>query len=168
MLAHFVFNSLTLKSFVTKIAQKVVLSRTWFTENAQFTPDIGFFFPFFVLCLRDFNLNGMNDESTDHYFEKCLRMKKETDPKAKKYNALRLSVKQHFEHRSCFLFDRPAAGKKDLARLEELEEKELNQDFLNDTELQSVLHTMHAVEYQTRRSHLKGHPKLAYQLANKH
>lgn len=121
-------------SFVTKIAKKVVLSRTWFTENAQFSPDIGFFFPSFVLCLRDFTL-GMNDKSPDHYFEKCLKMKNETDPKAKKYNALRLSVKQHFEHRSCFIFDRPATRRNDLARLEQLEERDLNKDFLNDTEL---------------------------------
>ncbi|XP_045197030.2 guanylate-binding protein 1-like isoform X2 [Mercenaria mercenaria] len=119
-------------SFVTKLSKQIALCNSLAEENLYHIPEIGFYFPSFVLCLRDFSLEMVNGETPDDYLEKCLKIKKGNEAKGLKYNAIRVSILQHFQNRKCFVFDRPA-GRKMLGRLEELKETELSAEFVEDT-----------------------------------
>ncbi|XP_060561114.1 guanylate-binding protein 2-like [Ruditapes philippinarum] len=103
-------------------------------EIPQHILDIGFVFPTFVLCLRDFTLNIPENETPDTYFEKSLAV--ETDVKQTKtqeYNEIKKSILKHFPRRKCFVFGIPVSNGKILDRLEEVHESELSEDFRADT-----------------------------------
>jgi hypothetical protein len=96
--------------------------------------DVGFFFPTFVLCLRDFVLDISGNGTPDAYFEDSLDPDIKGDKeKVKKYNEIRISILEHFQRRKCFVFDRPA-GRDTLKKLEEASESDLSKDFRHDTE----------------------------------
>lgn len=90
------------------------------------------FFPIFVWTLRDFSLdlevNG-KPVTADEYLENSLALKKGTDEDSKKFNAPRLCIRKFFPKRKCFIFDRPAY-RKQLSKLESMQEDELNKEFV--------------------------------------
>ncbi|XP_053391158.1 guanylate-binding protein 1-like [Mercenaria mercenaria] len=122
-------------SFVSKIARNIALSNTVTQNDLKHVPDVGFFLPSFVLCLRDFSLKIPNNGTPDDYLENCLKLKKghTKHQNQKEYNDIRLSILQNFKKRRCFVFDRPAAERRQLSRLEELRDTALSKDFLKDT-----------------------------------
>lgn len=92
------------------------------------------FFPDFVWTLRDFSLElKVNGEpiSADEYLENSLKLIHNTDKKEKvqKLNLPRLCIQKFFPKKKCFVFERPAHGKK-LSQLQSLQDEDLDSDFL--------------------------------------
>ncbi|KAF7242494.1 Guanylate-binding protein 1 [Varanus komodoensis] len=94
------------------------------------------FFPAFIWAVRDFTLQLEIDgrpASEDDYLESALKLQRGDTEQVRKCNMPRLCIRQFFPSRKCFTFDRPASKKK-LARLEELDDEELEEDFLQSAE----------------------------------
>ncbi|XP_068280579.1 guanylate-binding protein 1-like isoform X4 [Nyctibius grandis] len=94
------------------------------------------FFPTFVWAVRDFTLrlelNGKKI-SEDEYLENALKLKAGSSPEIERYNQPRECIRQFFPGRKCFVFD-PPASKKDLDHLEELQDDEIDPEFLQQVE----------------------------------
>ncbi|XP_051050603.1 guanylate-binding protein 1-like [Phodopus roborovskii] len=92
------------------------------------------FFPDFVWALRDFSLELKLDGkpvSADEYLENSLKLIQGTGQKEKeeKLNLPRLCIRKFFPKKKCFVFERPAHGKK-LGQLESLQDQDLDSDFV--------------------------------------
>lgn len=123
-------NLLKTLSFVTKISEMIITSTALPHNNL----DVAFFFPKFVLCLRDFCQEINENGTPDTYLEECLAPKMDGNKeKREKFNEIRLSILEHFQKRKCFVFDRPAE-RKILKKLEEVGESDLSKDFRDDTD----------------------------------
>ncbi|XP_044846743.1 guanylate-binding protein 1-like isoform X6 [Mauremys mutica] len=89
------------------------------------------FFPAFVWAVRDFvlqlELDGQ-EITEDEYLENALKLKPGSSEQDQLYNLPRKCIRQFFPGRKCFVFI-PPAGWRDLARLEELREAELEPEF---------------------------------------
>ncbi|XP_062995936.1 guanylate-binding protein 1-like [Elgaria multicarinata webbii] len=112
-----------------KIRAKVSSGRSQEDDNsAEFVR----FFPAFIWAVRDFTLqleiNGQ-PVSEDGYLEDALKLQQGDSEQINKCNMPRLCIRKFFPSRKCFTFDRPT-NKRNLPRLEELEEEELEVDFL--------------------------------------
>ncbi|XP_043358088.1 guanylate-binding protein 1-like isoform X1 [Dermochelys coriacea] len=89
------------------------------------------FFPAFVWAVRDFTLQLELDGreiTEDEYLENGLKLKPGSSQRAQLYNLPRECIRQFFPARKCFVFIQPA-GRRDLPRLEELQEDELEPEF---------------------------------------
>uniref|UniRef100_A0A8C0HBN2 GB1/RHD3-type G domain-containing protein n=1 Tax=Chelonoidis abingdonii TaxID=106734 RepID=A0A8C0HBN2_CHEAB len=64
----------------------------------------------------------------DEYLENALKLKPGNSQRAQLYNLPRECIRQFFPARKCFVFIQPAS-RRDLARLEELQEAELEPEF---------------------------------------
>ncbi|XP_068280616.1 guanylate-binding protein 1-like isoform X3 [Nyctibius grandis] len=94
------------------------------------------FFPTFVWAVRDFTLRLEVDGkeiSEDEYLENALKLKAGSSPEIEHYNQPRTCIRQFFPGRKCFVFDQPAR-KRDLVRLEELQDDEIDPEFLQQVE----------------------------------
>uniref|UniRef100_A0A8C3K940 GB1/RHD3-type G domain-containing protein n=1 Tax=Calidris pygmaea TaxID=425635 RepID=A0A8C3K940_9CHAR len=94
------------------------------------------FFPTFVWTVRDFTLRLERDGegiSEDQYLEKALALKDGSSSKIRRYNQPRERIRQLFRDRKCFVFDQPAP-KRDLERLEELRDEEIDPEFQRQVE----------------------------------
>ncbi|XP_028643962.1 guanylate-binding protein 1-like [Grammomys surdaster] len=90
------------------------------------------FFPDFVWILRDFSLElKINGQpiSADEYLENSLKFLQGTGQKEKDLNLPRACIRKFFPTKKCFVFERPAPGKK-LSQLESLQDQDLDSDFL--------------------------------------
>ncbi|XP_067387387.1 guanylate-binding protein 1-like isoform X2 [Emydura macquarii macquarii] len=90
------------------------------------------FFPAFVWAVRDFTLQLELDGreiSEDEYLENALKLKPGSTKETQLYNLPRKCIRQFFPARKCFIFVQPA-GRRDLARLEDVREAELEPEFL--------------------------------------
>ncbi|XP_067317268.1 guanylate-binding protein 1-like [Anolis sagrei] len=90
------------------------------------------FFPSFVWTLRDFTLQLELDGrpiTEDEYLENGLKLKKGDTPDVRLFNLPRKCIRFFFPTRKCFIFDRPTS-RKNLHRLEQMEESELEPDFV--------------------------------------
>ncbi|XP_072889749.1 uncharacterized protein [Hemitrygon akajei] len=101
-------------------------------------------FPEFVWVIRDLTLD-MNidgkDMTPNEYLEHSLKLKdSEISEQDKEYNELRRCIRDHFPSRCCFAFPIPTHGKK-LKQLQELEDKDLDEDFV--TERQNLINYIH-------------------------
>ncbi|XP_061876195.1 guanylate-binding protein 1-like [Colius striatus] len=94
------------------------------------------FFPTFVWAVRDFTLqlrrNGQ-PISEDEYLENALKLKAGTSPEIQSYNQPRECIRQFFPGRKCFTFC-PPANWRDLDRLEELQDDEIDPEFQKQVE----------------------------------
>ncbi|XP_028919171.1 guanylate-binding protein 1 [Ornithorhynchus anatinus] len=101
-------------------------------DSAEFVS----FFPDFVWTVRDFtlelNLDG-HPITEDEYLENALQLKRETDEEAKLFNLPRRGIRQFFPTHKCFVFVPPTNWKK-LKKLEELQESDLETEFLEQEE----------------------------------
>ncbi|KAM4703032.1 guanylate-binding protein 2-like [Rhinophrynus dorsalis] len=101
-------------------------------ESAEFKR----IFPSFTWCVRDFCLILQVDgkEVTEHeYLMNSLKLKKGASESIQDYNLPRECILRYFHSHKCFVFDRPAS-KKNLQRLEELQECELEEEFVQQTQ----------------------------------
>uniref|UniRef100_A0A8D0EXI1 Guanylate binding protein family member 6 n=1 Tax=Strix occidentalis caurina TaxID=311401 RepID=A0A8D0EXI1_STROC len=93
------------------------------------------FFPTFIWAVRDFTLQLELDGkeiSADDYLENALRLK-DGEGTVQRYNQTRECIRQYFPERKCFVFDQPA-HKRDLVRLEELQDDEIDVEFQQQLE----------------------------------
>uniref|UniRef100_A0A8C8RDJ5 GB1/RHD3-type G domain-containing protein n=1 Tax=Pelusios castaneus TaxID=367368 RepID=A0A8C8RDJ5_9SAUR len=89
------------------------------------------FFPAFVWAVRDFTLQLELDGqeiSEDEYLEHALKLKHGSSQETQQYNLPCECIRQFFPDRKCFVFTQPAS-RRNLARLEELQEAELEPEF---------------------------------------
>ncbi|XP_034356734.1 guanylate-binding protein 1-like [Arvicanthis niloticus] len=90
------------------------------------------FFPDFVWSLRDFSLElKINEQSVsaDEYLENSLKLLQGPGQKEKDINLPRICIRKFFPKKKCFVFERPASGKK-LSQLESLQDEDLESDFV--------------------------------------
>lgn len=92
------------------------------------------YFPSFMWIVRDFTLQliGEDDENlnANQYLEKALEEQKGFSDKIEEKNRIRRLLKTFFKERQCFTMIRPITNEEALQNLEEMEEKDLRQDFL--------------------------------------
>ncbi|XP_051983652.1 guanylate-binding protein 1-like [Xyrauchen texanus] len=91
-------------------------------------------FPAFVWTVRDFTLELIKDDepiTSDAYLEGALKLKNGSSPQIEQYNLPRRCLQKFFAVRKCFVFPRPA-GTKDMRRMEQLTEADLDQEFLQE------------------------------------
>ncbi|XP_069473708.1 guanylate-binding protein 1-like [Ambystoma mexicanum] len=95
------------------------------------------FCPTFIWAVRDFTLDlelGGQQISTDEYLENALQLIEGSSGNVSKVNLPRECIRRAFPSRKCFVFDRPA-GKKDLKKLKDLEDEDLEPDFVEQTNM---------------------------------
>ncbi|XP_053124833.1 guanylate-binding protein 1-like [Hemicordylus capensis] len=122
--------------YVTELTQHIK-AKNQTTENPQGRDDSAEFvrfFPTFVWALRDFTLQLQLDGhsiSEDEYLENALKLKRDKGDSRniQLFNQPRECIRMYFPTRKCFVFDRPTS-RKNLARLEEMQESELEPDFV--------------------------------------
>ncbi|XP_067318170.1 guanylate-binding protein 1-like [Anolis sagrei] len=119
--------------YVSELTQKIRItsSRDPSQEDEDSSQFIRYF-PAFIWAVRDFTLdlqiNG-RPVSEDSYLENALKLQKGDTEQIRRCNLPRLCIRRFFPSRKCFTFDRPAS-RKNLRRLEELEEEDLEEEFL--------------------------------------
>ncbi|XP_048020761.1 guanylate-binding protein 1-like isoform X1 [Megalobrama amblycephala] len=89
-------------------------------------------FPSFVWAVRDFTLElkkGDDQITSDEYLESALKLKTGSSTQTERYNLPRQCLRNFFAVRKCFVFPRPASTK-NMRRMEELEENDLDSEFL--------------------------------------
>ncbi|XP_054039475.1 guanylate-binding protein 1-like [Rissa tridactyla] len=94
------------------------------------------FFPTFVWTVRDFTLQLEVDGkeiSEDEYLENALKLKAGSSPETQCYNQPRECICQFFRDRKCFVFYQPT-HRRDLVRLEELPDDEIDCEFRQQVE----------------------------------
>ncbi|XP_063291549.1 guanylate-binding protein 1-like [Pelobates fuscus] len=98
-------------------------------------------FPSFTWCIRDFSLELEFDGkqiTEDEYLMISLKCKPENsdddikNKQAKEFNLPRVCLMKYFHSHKCFVFERPANSKK-LKCLEDLEDGDLDEDFVKQT-----------------------------------
>ncbi|XP_073426777.1 guanylate-binding protein 3-like [Dendrobates tinctorius] len=118
--------------YVTELAKLIKLKSSTEDDN---TGEYKRYFPSFTWCVRDFSLllekNG-KAITEDEYLMSSLELKKGNGTKIMDYNLPRECILHFFHTHKCFVFDRPASTKK-LQILEELEESELEEEFVEQT-----------------------------------
>ncbi|XP_060586542.1 guanylate-binding protein 1-like [Ruditapes philippinarum] len=144
-------------AFLTRVSRNVqVLPRLNKEENED---NMKIITPIFILCLRDFYLEVKDEDgkdiTPDKYFEKCLSV---SDGKGKmKIDETRECIKRYFPRRKCFTLAQPAIGKK-LAKLDDYEDYQLNDEFISDCgSLQEYVYTCeHKVTDGVTKAPVKG------------
>uniref|UniRef100_A0A8B9ZDP0 Guanylate binding protein family member 6 n=1 Tax=Buteo japonicus TaxID=224669 RepID=A0A8B9ZDP0_9AVES len=94
------------------------------------------FFPTLIWAVRDFTLHLKKDGkeiSEDEYLEEALKLKAGSSQETQRYNQPRECIRQFFPDRKCFVFEQPAS-RKDLVRLEDLQDDEINPEFQQQVE----------------------------------
>uniref|UniRef100_A0A672T7L9 Guanylate binding protein family member 6 n=1 Tax=Sinocyclocheilus grahami TaxID=75366 RepID=A0A672T7L9_SINGR len=89
-------------------------------------------FPSFAWAVRDFTLELKRGDkliTSDEYLEGALKLKSGSSPQTEQYNLPRRCLRHFFAVRKCFVFSRPASTQ-NMRRMEELSEKELDSEFL--------------------------------------
>ncbi|XP_072889489.1 guanylate-binding protein 1-like [Hemitrygon akajei] len=127
--------------FVTELSKRILIKSQPDGCNSW---DYVRFFPEFVWVIRDMTLE-MNIDGKDmipnEYLEYNLKLRdREISEQDKKYNELRRCIRNHFPSRCCFAFPIPTHRKK-LKHIQELEDKDLDEDFV--MERQNLLNYIH-------------------------
>nr|XP_048309648.1 guanylate-binding protein 1-like [Myodes glareolus] len=120
--------------YVTELSDRIRTRSSSDQDEVEDSDEFVSFFPDFVWALRDFSLElKANGEiiSPDEYLENSLRLIQGTGQRDKeqKFNLPRLCIRKFFPKKKCFVFERPAHGKK-LGQLESLQDQDLNSNFM--------------------------------------
>nr|XP_060616760.1 guanylate-binding protein 1-like [Anolis sagrei ordinatus] len=126
-------NALDQLHYVSELTQKIrITSSRDQSQEDEDSSEFVRYFPAFIWAVRDFTLvlqiNG-RPVSEDSYLEHALKLQNGDTDQIRRSNLPRLCIRKFFPSRKCFTFDRPASRKK-LQRLEELEEEDLEEEFL--------------------------------------
>ncbi|XP_074021303.1 guanylate-binding protein 1-like [Numenius arquata] len=124
--------------YVMKLTEQVKLKAApgQSEEEQEDSEKVAPFFPAFVWTVRDFTLQLEVDGkeiSEDEYLETALKLKDGSSSEIQGYNQPRECIRQFFRDRKCFVFDQPA-HKRDLVRLEELQDDEIDPEFQQQVE----------------------------------
>ncbi|XP_060114400.1 guanylate-binding protein 1-like isoform X1 [Heteronotia binoei] len=120
--------------YVTELTERIK-SKSSPEEDAEALEDSAEyvrFFPTFIWAVRDFTLQlelSGQPCTADEYLENALKLKKGMSREVQLFNLPRECIRLFFPTRKCFIFDRPT-NRKNLHRLEEMEERELESDFV--------------------------------------
>ncbi|XP_075837302.1 guanylate-binding protein 1-like isoform X2 [Microtus pennsylvanicus] len=120
--------------YVTELTDRIRTRSSSDQDEVDASDEFVSFFPDFVWAVRDFSLelkiNG-KPISADEYLENSLRLIYGTGQrdKEKELNMPRLCIHKFFPKKKCFVFERPAQGKK-LGQLESLKDHDLDSDFV--------------------------------------
>ncbi|KAM4014949.1 guanylate-binding protein 6-like isoform 2-T3 [Anomaloglossus baeobatrachus] len=112
------------------VTQLTEIIKTKSTNSKDGTEDEKELLPSFTWCVRDFCLDlerDGKDITEDEYLMMALELK--SGPNFKNYNLPRECILNFFRSHKCFVFDRPTS-KKNLQRLDEVKEKELEKEFV--------------------------------------
>ncbi|XP_074232152.1 guanylate-binding protein 1 [Camelus bactrianus] len=123
--------------YVTELTDRIRAKSSPEEDGVEDSADFVSFFPDFVWTLRDFSLDLETDGqciTPDEYLENSLKLKKGTSEKYKMFNLPRLCIRKFFPNKKCFIFDRPTQ-RKQLSRLEELRDDELDSEFVHQAAL---------------------------------
>ncbi|XP_031195080.1 guanylate-binding protein 1-like isoform X1 [Mastomys coucha] len=120
--------------YVTELTDRIRTRCSPDHQDLEDSDEYVSFFPDFVWTLRDFSLElKINGQpiSADEYLENSLKLLQGTGQKEKeeKLNLPRLCIRKFFPTKKCFIFERPAPGKK-LGQLESLQDGDLDSDFV--------------------------------------
>uniref|UniRef100_A0A8C8UBF1 GB1/RHD3-type G domain-containing protein n=1 Tax=Peromyscus maniculatus bairdii TaxID=230844 RepID=A0A8C8UBF1_PERMB len=116
--------------YVTELTDRIRTRSSPDQNELEDSDEFVSFFPDFMWTLRDFSLElKVNGEpiSADEYLENSLKLIHGKRPTA--LNLPRLCIRKFFPKKKCFVFERPAHGKK-LGQLESLQEQDLDSDFV--------------------------------------
>ena len=102
----------------------------------NFGQDYAQHFPDFIWAVRDhfleLKIEGQSVTPTE-YLEYCLKLKSGTGKLISDYNSTREALRTFFPRRKCCVFPRPVSSNFQLQRLDQLQEKDLERDFLEAT-----------------------------------
>jgi hypothetical protein len=118
--------------FLNKIKTSI---KVFGSEEDDSTMD--FFFPNFVLTLRDVTLD-IESKDADAFLEERLNMKSGdgtiSEESLKEYNLPRMLIRRYFKSRKCFLFRKPVKQEL-LKKILTLDESELKKEFRQSLEV---------------------------------
>ncbi|KAG8441550.1 hypothetical protein GDO86_007069 [Hymenochirus boettgeri] len=125
---------LTPQSYVTELTKRIKFKSNSSEEDES--TEFKRIFPTFTWCVRDFflklEIDGEN-VTEDQYLMNGLKLKNGTSKKIQDQNLPRECILHYFHSHKCFVFERPASTKT-LHTLEELEECELEKDFVEQSQ----------------------------------
>ncbi|XP_044138153.1 guanylate-binding protein 1-like isoform X2 [Bufo gargarizans] len=113
--------------YVTELTEVIKLKST---DTKDETAEHERFLPSFTWCVRDFTLSLERDGkeiTEDEYLMMGLELK--TGENFQQYNLPRECIRSFFHSHKCFVFDRPTSTR-NLHRLDELKESELEEEFM--------------------------------------
>ena len=123
-------NSLSLVVNLTKNIQ--IKSKTSEESGVE---EYAQYFPSFIWVVRDFALKLVDTDgealSSKEYLEKALNAQKGFSDLAEEKNRIRRLLKEFFKDRDCCTLVRPVNNETDLHNLENLEQKDLRQEFVD-------------------------------------
>ncbi|XP_069840745.1 guanylate-binding protein 1-like [Dendropsophus ebraccatus] len=106
-------------------------------DNEDEEAEFSMHFPIFIWAVRDFHLRLNVDGrqvTEDDYLENALKLRKpEKTTRDADYNRPRERLHMYFRSRKCFVFDQPSAKKEDLQNMDNISERELKPEFLEQT-----------------------------------
>ncbi|XP_070621057.1 guanylate-binding protein 1-like [Erythrolamprus reginae] len=123
--------------YVTELSKHIKAKASSVSGHEDDSSEFVGFFPTFVWSVRDFTLQLERDGqpiTEDDYLEHALELKKGDTDKDEMFNLPRKCIRLFFPTRKCFIFDRPTTRKK-LPHLEEMEESELDPDFVEQAKM---------------------------------
>ncbi|XP_016108047.1 guanylate-binding protein 1-like [Sinocyclocheilus grahami] len=117
--------------YVTELTENIRV-KAEVGQHEESSADFMRVFPSFVWAVRDFTLElkmGNKQITSDEYLESALTLKSGSSPQTEQYNLPRRCLRHFFAVRKCFVLPRPASTQ-NMRRMEELTEKELDSEFL--------------------------------------
>ncbi|XP_051738799.1 guanylate-binding protein 1-like [Ctenopharyngodon idella] len=117
--------------YVTELTENIRVKAEASQDEDQ-SADFMRVFPSFVWAVRDFTLElkkGDDQITSDEYLESALKLKTGSSAQTERYNLPRRCLRHFFAVRKCFVFPRPASTQ-NMRRMEELEENDLDPEFL--------------------------------------
>ncbi|XP_021089593.1 uncharacterized protein LOC101834044 isoform X2 [Mesocricetus auratus] len=118
--------------YVTKLTELIKAKSSPRSDAIEDTREFVSFFPDFIWTVRDFTLELKLDGrciTEDEYLENALKLIPGQNPQIQASNWPRECIRQFFPRRKCFVFDWPVSDPQLLAKIESIQENQLNPKF---------------------------------------